>query len=115
VKKFFRLLGAGLKWSLLALIGVEIFCFLLITVSNLLLFGSPWEGSRASYDAFAIFLNVEGVQPTRHNPPESDPHTAEKSPRPRTWSFFTTAPMTAPISISTAPPRPIMAIAACGV
>jgi lysophospholipase L1-like esterase len=84
VKRFFRLLGAGLKWTILILLGVEIFCFLLITITNLMLLGIPWDGSQVSYDAYALFLNVEGVKPTRHNPPESNSLTAEKSPR-RLW------------------------------
>jgi len=86
VKRFFRLLGAGGKWILLSLIGVEIFSFLLISFTNLVLFGTLWEGSQAYYDAYALFLNAEGVQPTLHNPPESESDTAGKQPR-RLWLF----------------------------
>ncbi|MGQ9688057.1 MAG: SGNH/GDSL hydrolase family protein [Desulfobaccales bacterium] len=81
---FFRLLRAGLKWVFLILIGVEVSCFILITVTNLLLFGHPWEGSRVNYDAYALFLNVEGVVPTLHNPPESDLPGTDRAPR-RLW------------------------------
>ncbi len=84
MKKFFRLLWMGLKWLILTLIGVEIFCFLLITVTNLMIFGIPWDGSQVAYDAYALFLHVEGVKPTRHNPPESNSLASEKSPR-RIW------------------------------
>lgn len=84
MKRFLRLIGAGLNWLLLALIGVEIFCFLLITLSNKLLYGQPWEGSLVTYDAYAIFLNYQGVKPTRHNPPEPDSAAAAKSLR-RLW------------------------------
>jgi lysophospholipase L1-like esterase len=84
VKKLFRLLWIGLKWIILTLLVVEIFCFLLITVTNLLIFGIPWEGSQVYYDAYAIFLHVEGVKPTLHNPPESNSLGAEKPPR-RLW------------------------------
>lgn len=84
MKRFFRLLWAGLKWIILILIGVEIFCFLLITVTNLIIFGIPWEGSKVRYDAYALFLHVEGVRPTLHNPPEANSLAAEKTPR-RIW------------------------------
>lgn len=86
MKRFFRLLGAGGKWILLSLIGIEIFSFLLISFTNLVLFGTLWEGSQAYYDAYALFLNAEGVQPTLHNPPESESDTAGKQPR-RLWLF----------------------------
>ena len=84
MKKFFRALGVGLKWIILAVVGVEVFCFLVITTTNFLVFRQPWEGSPADYDAYAIFLNVEGVRPTFHNPPETDAPAAGKPPR-RLW------------------------------
>lgn len=84
MKRFFRLIGAGLKWIILALVGLEIFCFLVITTSNLLLFGVPWEGSLVDYDAYALFLSAEGVKPTRHNPAELDPARTGK-PVKRLW------------------------------
>ena len=68
------------------MIGVEIFCFLLITGANLLLFIILWEGSRAYSDAYAIFLNVEGVQPTLHNTPEPGYYAIGKCPR-QLWLF----------------------------
>ena len=48
------------------------------------MFNQPWEGSPANYDAYAIFLNADGVQPTLHNPAGASPGTAGKSPR-RLW------------------------------
>ena len=84
MKKFFKILKTGLKWIILVLLGVEIFSFLLITATNLLVFNQPWEGSPANYDAYAIFLNADGVQPTLHNPAGASPGTAGKSPR-RLW------------------------------
>jgi lysophospholipase L1-like esterase len=68
VKKFGGILLTWLKWIILVLILVEIGCFLLITVTNLILFGSIWKGSEVRYDPYAEFLNVKGVQPTVHNP-----------------------------------------------
>jgi hypothetical protein len=71
-KRLFHALWIGLKWLILAVLCVEVFSFLVITATNFLVFGQPWEGSPANYDAYAIFLNVEGVQPTLHNPPENE-------------------------------------------
>ncbi len=78
MKRFFYALGVGLKWIIIALIGIEIFSFLVITATNYLLYGHPWEGSPVNYDAYAIFLNVEGVQPTLHNPPEGEAPAARR-------------------------------------
>ncbi|MGQ9689142.1 MAG: SGNH/GDSL hydrolase family protein [Desulfobaccales bacterium] len=68
MKKFRRLLVALGKWTVVTLLLVEIGCFLLITVTNLVLFGSIWKGSQVRYDPYAGFLNLKGVQPTAHNP-----------------------------------------------
>jgi len=84
VKKFFKILMTGLKWTVLILIGVEIFSFLVITATNLIVFSRPWEGSAANYDAYAIFLNAEGVQPTLNNPDEAFPYEEAKIPK-RVW------------------------------
>jgi hypothetical protein len=67
VKKFPGLLLTWLKWIVLFLVLVEIGCFLLITVTNLMLFGSIWKGSVVRYDPYAEFLNLKGIQPTAHN------------------------------------------------
>jgi lysophospholipase L1-like esterase len=68
VKKFAGTLLTWLKWTILALVLVEIGCFLLITVANLILFNSIWKGSEVRYDPYAEFLNIKGVRPTAHNP-----------------------------------------------
>ncbi len=68
MKKFAGILLTGLKWLILSLVLVEIGCFLLMTVTNQILFGSIWKGSEVRYDPYAEFLNVNGVQPTAHNP-----------------------------------------------
>jgi lysophospholipase L1-like esterase len=70
VRKVIDVLLTWLKWAVLALILVEIVSFLLITVANLVLFGSIWKGSAVRYDPYAEFLNLKGVQPTIHNSPE---------------------------------------------
>jgi lysophospholipase L1-like esterase len=84
LKRFFHALGVGLKWLILGLICVELFSFLVITATNYLVFGQPWEGSPVNYDAYAMFLNVEGVQPTLHTPPQTGAPEAGKPPR-RLW------------------------------
>lgn len=53
--------------GLLALVALEIFCFLIVTIGNYLVYGHIWEGSRVRYDPYALFLNVEGVRLTTHN------------------------------------------------
>ena len=84
MKRLFCSLGVGLKWSIVVLISVEVFSFLVITATNFLVFGQPWEGSRVNYDAYAIFLNVDGVQPTPHNPADPDASEGREAPR-RLW------------------------------
>lgn len=76
MKKLVGTLLTWLKWIILALVLVEFMCFLLITVSNMIMFGSIWKGSVVSYDPYAEFLNLKGVQPTAYNPP---PGEAEKA------------------------------------
>jgi lysophospholipase L1-like esterase len=84
VKKLGKIVLTGLKWAVLVVVGVEIFCFLVITATNLMVFNQPWEGSPANYDAYAIFLNAEGVQPTLNNPDEVFPYAEAKVPK-RVW------------------------------
>ncbi len=45
MKRFFKIFLTVLKWALLTALGVEIFCFLVITATNLMVFNQPWEGS----------------------------------------------------------------------
>ena len=52
---------------------IEIGSFLIVTASNYIIFGKIREGSRVLYDPYALYLNVEGVRPTAHNPPLADP------------------------------------------
>lgn len=57
-----------LKWLVLTAVAVEVFCFLLVTASNYLIYSHAREGSRVRYDPYAFFLNEEGPRPTVHNP-----------------------------------------------
>ena len=62
-----RILGACVKWVLLALVTVEVLSFLIISISNYLIFNQIREGSPAIYDPYALFLLPGGPRPTAHN------------------------------------------------
>ena len=59
MKRFLKIFLNVLKWALLTALGVEIFCFLVIIATNLMVLNQPWDGSPANYDAYAIFLNAD--------------------------------------------------------
>jgi lysophospholipase L1-like esterase len=73
LKKIFGFLLTCLKWLVLAAVGLEVFCFLLITASNYLIYGHAHEGSRVHYDPYALFLSDQGVRPTAHEPAPNAP------------------------------------------
>ncbi len=73
MKKSLRFLFTALKWLVLAAVAVEVFCFLIVTASNYLIYGHYWEGSRVRYDPYALFLNDDGPRPTAHNPAHPGP------------------------------------------
>ena len=52
---------------------LEIGSFLIVTLSNYIIFGKIREGSRVLYDPYALYLNVEGVRPTANNTSLADP------------------------------------------
>lgn len=82
MKRTLLFLLTALKWLVLAVVAVEVFCFLSITASNYLLYGHAFEGSRVRYDPYALFLNEAGPRPTVHNPAPTG------GPGPRTiWMF----------------------------
>lgn len=68
MKKIWHLCLTGLKWLVLTALAIEVFCFLVVTAGNYLIYGHYWEGSRVHYDPYALFLNEEGVRPTAHEP-----------------------------------------------
>ncbi|MFZ0052773.1 MAG: SGNH/GDSL hydrolase family protein [Desulfobaccales bacterium] len=68
MKKTLSFLLTSVKWLLLTAVAVEVFCFLLITASNYLIYGGLWEGNRVVYDPYALFLDKEGPRPTANNP-----------------------------------------------
>jgi hypothetical protein len=71
VKKSLRLILTVLKWAVIILVAVEVMSFLFLTLVNLFIYGSIWEGSRVNYDAYTLFQ--EGPRPTAHNPATSAP------------------------------------------
>lgn len=66
MKRAFRVFLTTLKWSALVLLGVEVASFFVLTLANLFVYGSVWEGSRVQYDPYTLFQ--EGIRPTAHNP-----------------------------------------------
>jgi lysophospholipase L1-like esterase len=67
--RILRPLGKFLKWLLVAAVALEVFSFLVVTGSNLFIYATVWESSRANYDAYTLFLEDEGPRPTLNNPP----------------------------------------------
>jgi lysophospholipase L1-like esterase len=72
MKRILRFGLTALKWLVLAAVAVEVFCFLIVTASNYLLYGHAFEGSRVHYDPYALFLNDDGPRPTVHNAANRD-------------------------------------------
>jgi len=60
-------LGTLLKWLLIGVFGVELCSFLIISISNVILYGHLREGSRAVYDPYTLFLQTPAVRPTAGN------------------------------------------------
>jgi len=46
---------------------LELICFVAITLSNYVIYGQPYEGSRAIYDAHTVFLQQDGRRETCFN------------------------------------------------
>jgi lysophospholipase L1-like esterase len=60
-------LGCLLKWLLIGVVCIEVCSFLIISISNLILYGHLREGSRAVYDPYTLFLQSPAVRPTVGN------------------------------------------------
>jgi lysophospholipase L1-like esterase len=52
-------------------LGVEIFFFGLVTLSNYIIYGHIREGARVVYDPYALFIREDGPRPTLHNADQS--------------------------------------------
>lgn len=67
VLKIFRAMFRLLKWSFIAIVVVETVSFIVVVSANFVLYGSRFEGSRARYDAYALFLHRDGPRATAFN------------------------------------------------
>ena len=67
LRSIFRLLGSLLKWVVIGVFLVELCAFLIISISNFILYGHLREGSRAVYDPYTLFLQTPAVRPTTGN------------------------------------------------
>ena len=73
--KFIRIPLSIIKWVIVAAILLEAFCFIVVTISNYAVYGSPFEGSRARYDAHTLFLQETVPRPTKHTLPTDSPNS----------------------------------------
>ena len=71
--KVLRFIGVVIKWIIVAVISVEVMSFLVITVTNFVLWGHAREGSRAVYDSYTLFLQAHGIRETAYNAKSSAP------------------------------------------
>lgn len=72
VLKVLRFLGIVLKWVVLGLIGLEVMSFIVISVTNVVLWGHAREGSRAVYDPYTLFLQAHGIRDTAYGATSPD-------------------------------------------
>jgi hypothetical protein len=66
VRRFLLVLWRTAKGLVVAVLGVEILSFAVITTSNLVIYGHLREGPRAVYDAYSLFQMPDGFRPTAH-------------------------------------------------
>lgn len=78
MRTFLRSLWLLFKWGLVAAVLIELSSFVVITGSNVLIYGELREGSKVRYDPYALFLNMEGPKPTTPQP---------ESPEYTVWCF----------------------------
>jgi len=67
LKKVWRVCFTLVKWAVTAVLVVEISSFLIISISNYILYGHVREGSRAVYDPYTLFLQSPPIRPTIGN------------------------------------------------
>ena len=73
MKRLLRFFGGLIKWTIVAALGVELFCFILVSASNYIIYGQLREGSHAIYDPYTLFLQSTPVRPTANNSISPDP------------------------------------------
>jgi len=64
VRRFFALAVKTAKWTLAAVVFVEVLAFAVITTTNWIIYGNLREGPKAVYDPYTVFLMENGVWPT---------------------------------------------------
>jgi lysophospholipase L1-like esterase len=67
LRRILRQVAIVVKWIVVGAICVEVLSFLVVSTTNFILRGHAREGSRAVYDAYALFLQASGVRPTANN------------------------------------------------
>lgn len=74
MRRVLRFFWLAAKWTIIALICIEVLSFTAVTVANILMYGHAREGSRAVYDPYTLFLQSSGPRATAHNAvlPNSD-------------------------------------------
>ena len=72
--KFIRIPLSIIKWLVVTTILLEVLCFIVVTISNYAVYGSPFEGSRARYDAHTLFLQDIAPRPTKYEKPINSPN-----------------------------------------
>lgn len=72
LKRLLAMVLAAVKWTIITLVCVEVTSFLVITISNFVVYGHAREGSRAVYDPYTLFLQSPGVRPTANNAASGD-------------------------------------------
>lgn len=73
VKKIARWIATVVKWLLIIAICTELCSFLIIVISNYILFGHARAGSRSVYDPYALFLQSPSPRPTIGNSVSQEP------------------------------------------
>lgn len=73
MRKVLNTLISLLKLIIISLLMLELTCFLVISVSNYMIYGEIREGGRVYYDPPTLFLDAEGVRPTANHPNPTDP------------------------------------------
>jgi hypothetical protein len=67
LKKFLHLSFTVCKWIVVAAISLEVLSFILVSLSNFMIYGTAWEGGYGvRYDPYVLFLR--GPRPTSQNP-----------------------------------------------
>jgi len=67
VKRSFFIAWSIVKWGLIAIIAVEALSFCVIIASNYLIYGEAREGTRSTYDPYALYLMSDGGRATGNN------------------------------------------------